>query len=201
MGGKKNILPSGYKQLEYISNEGTSAYIDTGLLVDQDTRIYMKTYVNRHGCNFLGCRTIRNSPYIPWIECVTWDVYFYGRYGNSGDKAVMFKVAQHLGDVDIIISRSYMKVQYPNGFFVEKEFDDIDFECPFSLFIGACNQQGSPYVLLGCKIYYFEIESKGTTKKFIPCINPNNVVGMYDLVEGMFYSSPNGVAFIAGNPV
>jgi hypothetical protein len=32
----------------------------------------------------------------------------------------------------------------------------------------------------------------------IPCIDPNNVVGLYDLVNDVFYSSPNGAAFIAG---
>lgn len=41
----------------------------------------------------------------------------------------------------------------------------------------------------------FEIENKWNG---IPCIDPNNVVGMYDTVNGQFHSSPNGTAFVAG---
>ena len=35
----------------------------------------------------------------------------------------------------------------------------------------------------------------------VPCKNPNDVVGMYDVVNRVFYSSPNGAAFIAGPEV
>ena len=35
-------------------------------------------------------------------------------------------------------------------------------------------------------------------RDMIPCINPNNVVGMYDMVEGVFYGSANEYEFAAG---
>jgi hypothetical protein len=50
-------------------------------------------------------------------------------------------------------------------------------------------------------IYYVKIEGASLIREFIPCINPNNIVGMYDTVNGVFYSSPNGTAFIAGPDV
>ena len=35
----------------------------------------------------------------------------------------------------------------------------------------------------------------------VPCKDSNNVVGMYDVVNNTFYTSPNGAAFVAGPEV
>jgi hypothetical protein len=35
----------------------------------------------------------------------------------------------------------------------------------------------------------------------IPCKNSNDVVGLYDLVNNVFYASPNGALFVAGPTV
>jgi hypothetical protein len=32
----------------------------------------------------------------------------------------------------------------------------------------------------------------------VPCKDSNDVVGMYNNIDGVFYTSPNRVAFIAG---
>ena len=48
-------------------------------------------------------------------------------------------------------------------------------------------------------IYYFKLFIEGVlVRDMVPCRNPNNVVGLYDTVNEVFYSSPNGAAFIAG---
>lgn len=55
------------------------------------------------------------------------------------------------------------------------------------------------YAILTCSFFGFKIlQNDILVRDFIPCINPNNVVGMYDIVNGVFYSSPNGTAFVAG---
>ena len=52
------------------------------------------------------------------------------------------------------------------------------------------------------RLYYFKLFVEGTlVRDMIPCIDPNNVVGLYDTVNNVFYSSPNGAAFVAGPTV
>lgn len=52
------------------------------------------------------------------------------------------------------------------------------------------------------KLYYFKLFVEGTlVRDLIPCKDSNNVVGMYDVVNNTFYTSPNGAAFEAGPEV
>ena len=52
------------------------------------------------------------------------------------------------------------------------------------------------------KLYYFKLFVEGVlVRDMYPCISPDNVVGLYERVEGKFYSSPNGYAFVAGNVI
>lgn len=48
------------------------------------------------------------------------------------------------------------------------------------------------------KIYYCKIWDNDTlVRNFIPCINDNNVIGMYDTVNSVFYS-PSGTGSFRG---
>ena len=70
-----------------------------------------------------------------------------------------------------------------------------------SLFCTFSNQ-GKTAVNRFCeaKLYYFKLFVEGTlVRDMVPCINyTNSIVGLYDLVNDVFYSSPNGNAFVAG---
>ena len=52
------------------------------------------------------------------------------------------------------------------------------------------------------KIYSVDIYDNNNTliRRFIPCQSPSNIVGMYDLVNDVFYP-PTGSALIAGQPL
>jgi len=69
-----------------------------------------------------------------------------------------------------------------------------------SLFCTFNNQAKTSMIrYIEAKLYYFKLFVEGVlVRDMIPCIDPNNVVGLYDLVNDVFYSSPNGAAFIAG---
>jgi hypothetical protein len=55
------------------------------------------------------------------------------------------------------------------------------------------------------KMFSFQVYDNGTlVRDLVPCIDPNNVVGAYDLVNDVFYSVPSGYTtdtLVAGNPV
>ena len=52
------------------------------------------------------------------------------------------------------------------------------------------------------RIYYFKLFVEGTlVRDMIPCKDNYNNIGLYDIVNSVFYTSPNGVAFVAGPEV
>lgn len=58
------------------------------------------------------------------------------------------------------------------------------------------------------KLYYFKLYSKASkesqgvlVRDMMPCRNSEGVVGLLDKVNNVFYSSPNGAAFVAGPEV
>ena len=71
-----------------------------------------------------------------------------------------------------------------------------------SLFCAFSNTNNTAYRFVNADLYYFKLFVNGTlVRDLIPCKNSNNVVGMYDVVNNVFYTSPNGNAFVAGPAV
>jgi len=64
------------------------------------------------------------------------------------------------------------------------------------------NTGWNPYRYAAGYLYYFRLWVEGTlVRDLIPCKDTNNTVGMYDIVNHVFYTSPNGNAFVAGPTV
>lgn len=204
MGGKKSILPSGYKQLEYIENT-SSAYIDTGII-----------FRNNMDCYILYS-----------YENVTQYGYVFG-VQNATNMQILFRLNSNQNEYSIFLNKTgvnglgnmvlHKKCVVHTHLENANSYAEVDGERLFSdtsqvldgiqtIFMFAGNGGGSPSfknaVYPGkIKIYQAEfIFNSVLLRDYIPCINPNNVVGMYDAVEGQFYSSPNGTAFIAGPEV
>lgn len=71
-----------------------------------------------------------------------------------------------------------------------------------SLFCAFVGGTTTPARYCNAKLYYFKLFVNGTlVRDLIPCKNSNNVVGMYDVINNVFYTSPNGNAFVAGPAV
>lgn len=61
------------------------------------------------------------------------------------------------------------------------------------------NSSGTPGRFCQGTIYYFKLWQNGSlVRNMIPCINPNDVVGMYDLVNNVFYTTFSADPFVAG---
>lgn len=190
---KGGLLPAGYTQLEYIENTST-AYINTGIILPQ---------------NF----TIKT----------TWSISAYREYGflcgarrgTNVDSFTMLLSSSNFGiDINNTQFRGSFRGVGLNQFYdieciVEAghtilKVDDVvrlDVQLTpnvsgFPMYIFDVNTAGKETIYKGLyKLKSFSIDG---ILNLIPCISPNNVVGMYDIVEGQFYSSPNGVAFVAG---
>lgn len=186
--GDDIVLPDGFTRLQYIYNQ-SNAYIDTGvLLTSSDTIDTQWEELTSQGGDRMVCG-IRPSAFSANL--------YYGvtkphmSWGGSGG----FSLSSP--DQRVRVERG-MFYGY-NGGAVSIVVDKTSFSYaatkPLYLFCWNNGNNAPQYPLKQTGIKYFTIEGKWNG---IPCTDPNNVVGMYDVVNGNFHTSPNGTAFIAG---
>ena len=206
MGNKKGLLPSGYTQLDYIENR-YRAYIDTGVRPTATTDIdftFSCLWKPTSDSFICGCQQYGYKPYNAYIFVNCNAAMQTFRY-NVHSKSILNT------NIPVDTNVHTVKVRTATGIYI---FDDNQFVLYDSF---VYNDAIGNIVLFGLnenpkvqpvkanypayiKVYGFSIMNNDGMlyRHFIPCISPNNVVGMYDTVEGVFYSSPNGAAFIAG---
>lgn len=69
----------------------------------------------------------------------------------------------------------------------------------YSLFLFANNISGTPASFSSLRMTPFQIyDNDILVGDFVPCINPDGIVGMYDMVEKIFYGNDGTGTFIAG---
>lgn len=198
-------LPAGYTEVEYISSTSTGGqYIDLNIKLYETLNtqydIAIKFIINGDGKNNSGnapifaCQNTTN----PWpgtfIRRSGTGPNIIGRYtgGSSKDNT--------LGQVGQLIE---LPVQTsPNKNVTNLANSGQTHSFGTSLFCTFSDTNNTPATFTGATLYYFKLFVGGTlVRDMVPCIDPNNVVGLYDLVNNVFYSSPNGAAFVAGQPV
>lgn len=180
-------LPAGYTEVVAIANQG-AAYINTGWVPKVAPRLVTDIMV-----------TGGSDQDIVGMDATapTWsaDVYMggngtcYYRYGstsyvsfttNMNDKTIYYHL--DIGQdyiVDGVIKRTMTAY----------DFSPNTKEC--KLFAGRTGRTQA------CTMKRTQLYDGDTlVRDFIPCISPNNVVGMYDLITGAFYSSATSTQFI-----
>lgn len=83
-------------------------------------------------------------------------------------------------------------------------FGDSSFSSPYnSLICARNNASGYPEELCKSRIYYVKIWDDTTLiRNYIPCYRKlDNVIGMYDIVNNVFYTNQGTGEFIAGGDV
>ena len=186
-----SLLPSGYTQVDYIESSGTQ-YINTG--------IYSKSSVEID-CDFKSTDTSATRNYlfgaynsnINRMQFSYSSEAFYG-YGNN-----------YITD-NLTVDNNKHNFNLKNGIFKIdnnqiKEITSNDFESPNSyVFLLAVNNAGTAtfysYIkLYKCKIY----NNNNLVRDFIPCYrNSDNEVGLYDLVNDIFYANAGTGSFTYG---
>lgn len=204
------LLPKGYTQLEYISSTSDGGqYIDLNIMLYNELNkwydIAIKFNVIGAGkgggtqSTMFGCQDNTGDPWPgTFIRKDAFKNNMIGRYigGNGKDNT--------LGNTNAIIELAPKDA--PNMNVYNLNNSNKTHTWGTSLFCIFNNQAKTALDRFAeAKLYYFKLYSKADNtsqgvlvRDMIPCIDPNNVVGLYDLVNDVFYSSPNGAAFIAG---
>lgn len=188
-------LPSGYTQVEYIQSDGAQ-YIDTGFKPNQDTRVigdmqFMTNTSDRESALF-GYRVAVNSQQYNFYQ---YNGTMRSPYNNSvGDTTTL--------STDKISIDKNKNVTSINGVVISN-VSYASFQCGGNMYLFGLNLNGSLSATQGsrriytCKIY----DNDTLIRDFIPCKNPDGIIGMYDIVNSQFYQNSGSDEFIAGDEV
>ena len=193
---RNSILPIEYQEVEYIEGKGKE-YINTNYLPDQDIKIEVKYEVH-----------LDTSKDIIILI-----------YGNS-DNFYFFRNSYRLSYVKFgNSSNNFSGAIYPNGVIVQNKnnfaiknirgmnlnFNEFTSQNPIYI-LNICNSSGNlayTYSNNYSRIYYFKIwHNDEMVRNFIPAYSElDNKVGLYDTVEGKFYTNQGTGDFIPGPDV
>ena len=197
------ILPDGYTAVEYIQNSGTS-YINTDYYPNQDTRIIAEMQVvtynsfgrllgagNHNTANTISCDYVDNGNTfeISWGGYTGWTQYSmtsnYNKHTYDWNKNSFYI------DGTLLDSKTYtaFTCSYKLGIFNVLESGNVPTSNTGRYFYG--------------KLYSFKIYDNDTlVRDFVPAKrDSDSKYGLYDIVNDVFYISPNSNNFIGGNPV
>lgn len=183
-------LPNGYTELESIQSSGTQ-YINTLFPAKSTTRIYMDLDFNNSGSPF-GCwDSDGNNMFIPL-------------FGVGGQVFINYNTQQirvtgsYSGRISIDFNRNVFSIDDT----VLATFNQATFTSTNTLYLFAWNNGGNVANNASMTLYSCQIYDNGTlVRDFVPCINPSNAVGLYDLVNDQFYGNSGTGSFTAGAEV
>ncbi len=196
--GSTSRLPQGYTEVEYIRNSNYNAYINTGvLLFDNTQNTYTITarltseFHSNLSCATILCSELPVSPYYGALyryKCSSTvdQLEFAGGLSNyssstidNGDGTRTITM-QSTGNTSWTIS------------------------CPLT-YCCSFSDTGytTPYRFSDTTIYSATIIKNGSTvRDFVPAKrDSDSVYGLYDLINDVFYASPNGNNFSGGSAV
>ncbi len=191
----KRDLPDGYTQVEYIESSGTQ-YIDTGFKPKYSSRVVMDVSGVGTASQFLfGARNAASSTaaqqfnvYRNSATAVRSDYFGSNKTASVADASVRTVVDKN-GNVTTMYGQTITNTAVSSG------------TSDYNLYLLALNNIGTANNFCAAKLYSCQIYDNGTlVRDYIPCINASGVVGLYDLVNGVFYQNAGSGAFTAGNP-
>lgn len=174
---KKSKLPVGYTELDYIEVTGTQ-YIDSGFIPNYNSRIVCE-FMYKGGNGVYGARnTVSTRNFSMRVINGAWQLGY-------GDGVLT-------GTIKSDTKNWHIADQNKNQLFIDGELaaerEYVEFSASRSAAIGAI-KAGSMYYGEGryrtCQMY----DNGVLVRDFIPCINPDDEIGMYDIVGGKFYGN------------
>lgn len=185
---QEGILPSEYQEVEYIESTGTQ-YIDTGFKPNQNTKVELKCqYISLASSSIFGSN--------PYFVLTTGDSRFRFRY-NSNSLSLKDS-ASILAKLTLDKNKAYFNDELVGT------FTEATFQSPYNaLLFARGTESGGIEEKCSAKLYYAKLWDNGVlVRDYIPCYRKNdNVIGLYDLVNGVFYTNAGTGTFLKGADV
>ena len=201
------LLPDEYQQVEYIESTGTQ-YIDTKIIANNILKINFKFNITKNVGNHQGIIgggwSSTNNTYQLILNAS--DMMIYLKYGEE-----IVRISYDTSIHNIILSHEKISIDDVE----EKVKSEINDNRNVYLFARRSDNMGNGIQQhSNCKVYYCKINYlNNLEKEFIPCYStrkvtnsdgvqvPANTKGLYDTVEGKFYTNQGTGDFIAGPEV
>lgn len=186
-------LPVDYIELQYIQSSGTQ-YIDTGYKPNNNTRVQCRFELLESGRAYgvFGSRiAYQNTAFDLFANGQNSSKDFQDDYGSN----VNAPMASTLGIYEIDKNKNVTNL---NGNIYT--FPSSTFQSNYNIYILGINTAGSTNNQLGSlKIYSCQIYNNDILiRDFVPCKSIYGVIGLYDVVNGIFYTNSGTGSFIAG---
>lgn len=194
-------LPQGYQEVEYLENSGTQ-YIVVDFIPNQDTRLDMLVEPRSVAAAASGVG------FIPYGSGVNYSSNAFECYTNDGGKLEFNYDGQYKLDlltvsvgtkINISHNKNNIVVTDTNGQTIARHsFNYMAFTCPRNLALFAINRSTA---LVGqTRIYSCQIYNNTTLAlALVPCYRKSdNVAGLYDLVNNVFYTNVGSGVFAVG---
>lgn len=182
-------LPPGYTQVEYIQSSGTQ-YINTGFNPNQNTRLVFDFEALSTAASFyFGARESTSA--LQYGFCHTAATTVRSDLGAA-------QVSQTVGTVlqRVVIDKNKTVCRY-GGFTLTNT--SVTFQCPYPVFLLAMNTKGTAGSLISGRLYACQIYDGDTlVRDFVPAKNSGGTVGLYDMVNGVFYTNAGTGTFTEG---
>jgi hypothetical protein len=195
-------LPTEYQEVDYIATSGTQ-YIDTGYVL-KSNKFKVDLIVQ-----FTGTNTATFASYVGFMESsstvtprfgihnYTSGTYMYGADATLSTESTITKERTLL----IFNGNGTTQSLSVNG---EVHSSTTSFNMStntLSMYLGARNVAGAVNNALATKIYRFKLAVNGKKERdLIPCYRKSdNIIGMYDLVYGVFYTNKGSGSFTKGH--
>lgn len=194
--GGKSILPQGYTQLEYLENQlGHNAYIITNITTN----------------NTIGFEV--DGMFYDDFSTTGYGALFGGRYANFNRDFMVasFKDGNFEGQLRLGASANvYNMGIYQNTRFRASLIDntfvcgsiatqvtkDITYPCYINVFAQGSFNSTTPTTRGHGRIYSLKLYKNGVlVRDFVPCINPSDEYGLFDILNKQFYGSANSTPF------
>ena len=188
----KSRLPEGYKEVEYIQSDG-QAYIKSKYKPNSNTRVVSKfQFTSLSGYQYVYCARSSSSGSDRFGLLYHESGYFRSDYGATN---VNFPTS-------IDCSAVYEADQNKNVCKVGNNTvtnTASTFQSALEMHLFAGNTGGEMSEPAKLKGWYFQIsDNNGSARDYVACINPNEEVGMYDLITAEFYGNAGSGKFTAG---
>ena len=197
---KQQILPDGYTQVDYIESSGTQ-YIDTGVNADYKLSLLCELAMVSAGgaIGAIGSNTeLRHH----FNYVINQGIRYYYKSISTINQVQLFPLGQedtnkHKYFIDIYNS----KVQIDDGTVKDlTERDEYDIQTNYWI----CKRNSPNSALqsnMSVKVYTFKMYKENVlVRDFIPCYrNSDNEVGLYDLVNDVFYTNEGTGTFTYGS--
>lgn len=191
-----SLLPTGYTQLQYVASAENGGWVDIDILPENTLGYeleFMTKTVSPRDSAFFGAReSSANTRYTFGVYNGTLFVGWNTSLPSSGAPSIAADTWYKLS----VNKNNERKARFKTSV-ITLGTSIGTFTRPIQVF-GYNNYNGHG-AAREMSVKYIELtRGADIISHLVPCIDPNNEVGFYDIVRERFFGSGNGIALIAG---